>query len=140
MGTRVAFRSHHRRDPTSGPDGIRPFNLTENRFLERNGLGRWVSPSELLWDQGEAVFARSIAKLFVPAGEIELFAGGKGQGPGEMDGVIGAERMSAGTLGRLRQQRIAHSVDEETAPKIRQIIKATAELSRGQASSFTHPG
>ncbi len=49
-----------------------------------------ASRSELLWDQGEAVLVRGIAQLFVPAGEIEPFAGSEGEGTREMDGIVGA--------------------------------------------------
>jgi hypothetical protein len=46
--------------------------------------------SEPLRDQREAVFSRSIAQLLVPAGELEGFASGEGEGAGKVDGVVGA--------------------------------------------------
>lgn len=82
-------------------DAPPPFNLKEIGPTDRSwssGGGR----SEPLRDQREAVLFRRIAQFFVPAGKLELFAGGEGEGACEVNGVVSAQRMSACALSSFR--------------------------------------
>jgi hypothetical protein len=86
------------------------------------------------------MFAGGLAQLLVPAGELDLFAGGEGKGSCEVDRVIGAKRMSACALGRFREQRIVDGVAVDTPPKALQVIDRAAELGGSQAPSLAHSG
>jgi len=83
---------------------------------------------------------RGIAQLLVPAGKLELFAGGEGEGTRKVDGIVSAQRMSACALGGFREKRVADGVAIDPSPEALQVLNCTAELSRGQSPSLAHPG
>jgi hypothetical protein len=106
----------------------------------RAGAASRRDRSESLRPQCEAVLFRSIAQLLVPAGELEFFAGGEGEGARKVDGVVSAQRMSTCALGGFRKQRVADGVAVDPSPEALQVFDCTAELGRGQPSSLAHPG
>lgn len=85
------------------------------------------------------MLSRGIAKLFVPAGKLELFTGGEGEGTREVDGVVGTQRMSACAVGGFREKRVVDGVTIDPPPEPLQIIDRVAELGRGQATALAHP-
>jgi hypothetical protein len=82
---------------------------------------------------------RGIAQLLIPAGKLELFASGEGEGARKVDGIVSAQGMSACALGGFREKRVADGVAIDPPPEALQILNCTAELGRGQSSSLAHP-
>lgn len=82
---------------------------------------------------------RGIAQLLVPAGELELFTGGKGESTREVNGIVSAKGMSACALGGFREKRIVDGVAIDPPPEALQVLKCVAELGRGQSPSLAHP-
>lgn len=118
------------RDPLDrGARGERPTQRPRNS-----------SDFETRWDQREAVLLGGLAQLPVPAGEVELFAVGERQGTGEVHGVVCAQGMGAGALGRLGEERVGDAVGEDAAPDLIEILECPFELGRGQAAALAHAG
>jgi hypothetical protein len=112
--------------------GSTPPPVVERGFRSPGG-------SEPLRNQRKALSFRSIAQLLVPAGKLQFFAGGEGKGSCEVDGVIGAKRMSACALDGFREKRIVDGMAVDPSPEALQVLDCTAELSRGQSPSLAHP-
>src|SRR5262249_30885730 len=86
------------------------------------------------------LLARRVAKLLVPAGEVELLAGCERESAGQVDGVVGTERVSEGALCRFRQKHVVDFMTEDSAPDVLQILKRSFELGWGKAAALAHPG
>lgn len=83
-------------------------------------------------DDGSSAKSCLIAasQFLVPASEIKRFSGGEEEGARKVDGVVGAKRMGAGTVGGLPQKRIGDGVDIDPAPEILQVMKCSTKLGR----------
>lgn len=81
------------------------------------------------------------SQLLVPACDFDLFAGGEKQHASKVYRVISTKGMSAGTLGRLRQQSFGRGVDVQAPPKALQILKSLAQLDWARAAPCAYgPG
>jgi hypothetical protein len=81
---------------------------------------------ELLGHKRKAVSARRFVQLPIPAGEDEILAFGEGERSRQVNGVIGAQGMSASALGRLFEQGVAHRVGVKRPPETIKLSEAAA--------------
>jgi hypothetical protein len=103
-------------------------------------VGRPSERLETRRDQREAVLLRGFTQLLVPAGQVELFAVRERQGTCEVHGVVCAQRVSAGALGRFGEERVGDAVGEDAAPDLIEVLECPFELGRGQAAALAHAG
>jgi hypothetical protein len=81
---------------------------------------------EMLRYQRKAVSARRFVQLPIPAGEDEIFSFGEGERSRQVNGVVGAQGMSASALDRLLEQGIAHRVGIKRPPEAIKLREAAA--------------
>jgi hypothetical protein len=110
------------------------------RHGQLDGSACFEEESELPRDQLKATVAGGLTQLPVPAGELELFAGGERECASEVDGVVGTKRMRASALSRLCQQFLANGVNVKPTPKALQLIQSATQLCWGQAAPLAHAG